>query len=69
MAIYTKNLESLSAQQIVDCAGPKGGAPFGCSGGSLQDTLVYLISQGGIDPDISYPYEEKVNTYINTKLG
>ena len=63
MAIYTKNLESLSAQQLLDCAGPKGGFRFGCTGGSLSDAIQYIILQGGIEPDVYYPYRGNVQSF------
>ena len=71
MAILTKNLESLSAQQLVDCAGADIGIPFGCTGGILREAIQYVKSQGGIDPDVSYPYEEQVHTsaYLFKILG
>ena len=56
MAIYTKNLESLSVQQLVDCAGPQGGKKYGCTGGNLDAVFQYVKSTGGIDTDAYYPY-------------
>ena len=61
MAILAKNPESLSAQQFVDCAGPMGGFKFGCAaGGGLDVAIRYAIIQGGVEPDVSYPYRGNV---------
>ncbi|XP_015787203.1 cathepsin L1 [Tetranychus urticae] len=47
-------LVSLSEQQILDCA-TKGN--YGCRGGFIDNALDYVIEEGGIDTEASYPYE------------
>jgi len=49
-----QTLVSLSAQQLVDCAGPYGNA--GCSGGWPQNGIKYLAASGGACPESQYPY-------------
>lgn len=50
-----------SEQQIVDCSTVTGN--YGCSGGSLRNTLKYLDKSGGLMTSIDYPYIAKVRTY------
>ncbi|XP_055714478.1 procathepsin L-like [Phlebotomus papatasi] len=50
----TSKLISLSEQQIVDCSG--GAGNHGCAGGSLRNTLRYLVSCGGLMRQQDYPY-------------
>jgi cathepsin H len=47
-------LVSLSEQQLVDCAKYTNN---GCSGGLPSSAYTWLANNGGIQPDISYPYE------------
>ena len=54
----TGRLMPLSEQQIVDCSRRSGN--FGCSGGSLKNTLKYLEKSEGIMPETNYPYTAKV---------
>jgi len=58
-AIYHGHLTSLSEQQIVDCAGPYGGA--GCNGGSNDIGYKYAES-GGLCTESAYPYTAKDGT-------
>jgi len=47
-------LVSLSAQQLVDCAGPYGNS--GCAGGWPQNGIKYLAAAGGACEESQYPY-------------
>lgn len=47
-------LVSLSEQQILDCAVD---GNYGCRGGFIDNALDYVVYEGGIDTEDSYPYE------------
>jgi cathepsin L len=53
--IYTRNLISLSEQNLIDCSGPFGNA--GCSGGWMDQAFRYIIQNKGIDKEDNYPYQ------------
>ena len=50
----TGNLVSLSEQQLLDCVPAYKGQA--CGGGDPAVAYRYIISNGGIDTEASYPY-------------
>jgi C1A family cysteine protease len=64
VAINTGSLISLSEQQLVDCSGSTGNQ--GCQGGHPVDAFKWIIKNGGICSESSYPYTARDGTCKRT---
>ncbi|KAL6858722.1 hypothetical protein ACP4OV_017724 [Aristida adscensionis] len=62
-AIRTKNLTSLSEQQLVDCD-TKGNA--GCDGGLMDYAFQYIAKHGGVAAEDAYPYRARQSSCKKT---
>jgi len=67
-AIKTGTLQSLSEQQLVDCAGERYGCA-GCNGGQMTGAMKYAAAEGGLCSEEEYPYTARDGTCKATSCG
>ncbi|KAH9625108.1 hypothetical protein KSS87_005814, partial [Heliosperma pusillum] len=63
--IKTKNLLSLSEQELVDCVPDNSG----CDGGLMEHAFAYIKSVGGVTAENTYPYEAKNEQCNSAKVN
>jgi cathepsin L len=67
-AIKTGTLNSLSEQELVDCAGFQYGC-LGCNGGQMTGAMKYAAKEGGLCAESEYKYEAKDGTCKASSCG
>eukprot|EP01084_Bolivina_argentea_P059421 108521_1 len=67
-AIKTGTLNSLSEQQLVDCAGSRYGCA-GCNGGQMTGAMSYAAANGGLCSEQEYKYTARDGTCKATTCG
>ncbi|XP_030561428.1 crustapain-like [Drosophila novamexicana] len=57
--LKTRQLKSLSTQNLLDCSSRYPYSNQGCNGGIPLEALIYVKDNGGIDIESSYPYDSR----------
>lgn len=67
----TKRLISLSDQNLLDCTSYNGYGNSGCEGGLMNNAYRYILDNGGVDTEQSYPYEGSLEDcrFNNSTVG
>ncbi len=65
-AIVTGELKSLSEQMLIDCDTTR---DSGCDGGLMDFAFEFVLANGGIDEESSYPYMERDGQCDMQRLG
>ncbi|XP_073027153.1 low-temperature-induced cysteine proteinase-like [Primulina eburnea] len=64
-ALTTRELVSLSEQELVDCDSTN----YGCNGGYMDYAFEWIINNGGINAEYNYPYNGNDDKCNSTKEG
>lgn len=62
----TGQLIKFSEQNLLDCTSNKKYNNFGCRGGSVSESLKFVLDNNGIDTEQSYPYQGNTDNNDNS---
>jgi KDEL-tailed cysteine endopeptidase len=64
--IKTRQLISLSEQEVLDCTSTVTGNEDSCNGGFMNHAFDFVFKNGGLATEADYPYNQKQG-YCNSK--